>query len=158
MKAKRMGALMLGFLAGLLNGLLGAGGGIVLVRGAERILPREYHDGRDIFANALAVMLPISAVSAIAYVLRGSVHGLEFSRFILPAVIGGAGGGNEFLRGARGLLAYFFMADRLDGGLPDHAGVVVLFGQQVVFTAHGIILLTLCGILVRGRCRNRSAG
>ena len=93
MKAKRMGALMLGFLAGLLNGLLGAGGGIALVRGAERILPREYHDGRDIFANALAVMLPISAVSAIAYVLRGSVHGLEFSRFILPAVIGGAGGG-----------------------------------------------------------------
>ena len=93
MKAKRMGALMLGLLAGLLNGLLGAGGGIVLVRGAERILPREYHDGRDVFANALCVMLPISAVSAIAYVMRGSVHGLEFSRFVLPAILGGAGGG-----------------------------------------------------------------
>ena len=93
MKAKRMGALMLGLLAGLLNGLLGAGGGIVLVRGAERILPREYHDGRDVFANALCVMLPISAVSAIAYVMRGSVHGLDFSRFILPAILGGAGGG-----------------------------------------------------------------
>lgn len=84
---------MLGFLAGLLNGLLGAGGGIILVRGAERVLPREYQDGRDVFANALAVMLPLSAVSAISYVIRGSVHGLEFSRFILPAVIGGAGGG-----------------------------------------------------------------
>ena len=93
MKAKRMGALMLGLLAGLLNGLLGAGGGIVLVRGAEKILPREYHDGRDVFANALCVMLPISAVSAIAYVMRGSVHGLEFSRFILPAILGGVGGG-----------------------------------------------------------------
>lgn len=93
MKARRMGALMLGFLAGLLNGLLGAGGGIILVRGAERVLPREYRDSRDIFANALCVTLPLSAVSAIAYVLRGSVHGLEFSRFILPAVIGGAGGG-----------------------------------------------------------------
>ena len=93
MKTKRMSALMLGLLAGLLNGLLGAGGGIVLVRGAEKILPREYHDGRDVFANALCVMLPISAVSAIAYVMRGSVHGLEFSRFILPAILGGAGGG-----------------------------------------------------------------
>ena len=93
MKTKRMSALMLGLLAGLLNGLLGAGGGIVLVRGAERILPREYHDGRDVFANALCVMLPISAVSAIAYVMRGSVHGLDFSRFILPAILGGAGGG-----------------------------------------------------------------
>ena len=93
MKTKRMSALMLGLLAGLLNGLLGAGGGIVLVRGAERILPREYHDGRDVFANALCVMLPISAVSAIAYVMRGSVHGLDFSCFILPAILGGAGGG-----------------------------------------------------------------
>ena len=93
MKAKGMGALTLGFSAGLLNGLLGAGGGIILVRGAERVLPREYRDGRDVFANALAVMLPLSAVSAVSYVLRGSVHGLEFSRFILPAVIGGAGGG-----------------------------------------------------------------
>ena len=79
--------------AGFLSGLLGAGGGIVLVHGAERILPREYHDGRDVFANALCVMLPISAVSAIAYVMRGSVHGLDFSRFILPAILGGAGGG-----------------------------------------------------------------
>ena len=93
MKNKGSGALILGFLAGLLNGLLGAGGGIILVRGAEKVLPREYHDGRDVFANALAVMLPLSAVSAIAYVLRGSVHGLEFSRFILPAIIGGVGGG-----------------------------------------------------------------
>ncbi len=93
MKARKMGALTLGFLAGLLNGLLGAGGGIILVRGADKVLPREYCDGRDVFANALAVMLPISAVSAIAYVLGGSVHGLEFSKFILPAVIGGAGGG-----------------------------------------------------------------
>ena len=93
MKNKGSVALWLGFLAGLLNGLLGAGGGIILVRGADKILPREYQSSRDIFANALAVMLPISAVSAIAYVLRGSVHGLEFSPFILPAVIGGAGGG-----------------------------------------------------------------
>ena len=83
----------LGFFAGLLNGLLGAGGGIILVRGAEKILPRKYHEGRDVFANALCVMLPISAVSAIAYVMRGSVHGLEFSPFIMPAVIGGIGGG-----------------------------------------------------------------
>ena len=93
MKNKGAGAVWLGFLAGLLNGLLGAGGGIILVRGAEKILPREYLEGRDVFANALCVMLPISAVSAIAYVMRGSVHGLEFSPFILPAVVGGVGGG-----------------------------------------------------------------
>ena len=93
MKNRGMRAILLGFFAGLLNGLLGAGGGIILVRGAEKVLPREYHEGRDIFANALCVMLPLSAVSAIAYVLRGSVAGVDFAPFVLPAVIGGVGGG-----------------------------------------------------------------
>lgn len=93
MKNRGLRAIILGFLAGLLNGLLGAGGGIILVRGAEKVLPREYHEGRDIFANALCVMLPLSAVSAIAYVLRGSVGGVDFSPFVLPALIGGVGGG-----------------------------------------------------------------
>ena len=92
-KSSGAAAIWLGFLSGLINGLLGAGGGILLVRGADRILPREYRDGRDVFANALCVMLPLSAVSAMAYVLRGSVHGLDFAPFILPALIGGAGGG-----------------------------------------------------------------
>ncbi len=92
MKKGGTASLILGFFAGLLNGLLGAGGGILLIRGAEKILPREYRESRDVFANALCVMLPLSAVSALAYVLRGSVHGLEFSEFIIPAVIGGIGG------------------------------------------------------------------
>ena len=65
MKNKGVRAILLGFFAGLLNGLLGAGGGIILVRGAEKVLGREYHDGRDIFANVLCVMLPLSDVSAI---------------------------------------------------------------------------------------------
>ncbi|MBQ4140580.1 MAG: TSUP family transporter [Clostridia bacterium] len=93
MKKKGAASLVTGFFAGLINGLLGAGGGILLVRGADKVLPNEYRDGRDVFANALCVMLPLSAVSAIAYVLRGSVHGLEFAPFILPALLGGIGGG-----------------------------------------------------------------
>ena len=93
MKSKGWRAVMIGFWAGILNGLLGAGGGIILVRSAGKILPRECCDGRDVFANALCVMLPSSAVSAIAYVIRGSVGGIDFSPFILPAVIGGVGGG-----------------------------------------------------------------
>ena len=96
MKLEKSGgaaAIWLGFWSGLIKGLLGAGGGILLVRGAVRVLPREYRDGRDVFANALCVMLPLSAVSAIAYVLRGSVHGLDFAPFMLPALIGGVGGG-----------------------------------------------------------------
>lgn len=103
-------AILLGFGAGLINGLLGAGGGILLVKGAQRILPREYREGRDIFANALCVMLPLSAVSAIAYVLRGSVHGLDFAPFILPALIGGIGGGLLLSIIDTGLLRLIFSA------------------------------------------------
>lgn len=103
-------AILLGFGAGLINGLLGAGGGILLVKGAQRILPREYREGRDVFANALCVMLPLSAVSAIAYVLRGSVHGLEFAPFILPALIGGIGGGLLLSIIDTGLLRLIFSA------------------------------------------------
>ena len=87
MKNKSIRAILLGFFAGLLNGLLGAGGGIILVRGADKVLPREYHDGRDVFANVLSVMLPLSAVSAIAYVLRGSVNGVNFTPFILLYIL-----------------------------------------------------------------------
>ena len=93
MKSKGWRAVMIGFWAGILNGLLGAGGGIILVRSAGKILPRECCNGRDVFANALCVMLPISAVSAIAYVLQGSVSGIDFTPFVLPALIGGVGGG-----------------------------------------------------------------
>lgn len=103
-------AILLGFGAGLINGLLGAGGGILLVKGAQRILPREYREGRDVFVNALCVMLPLSAVSAIAYVLRGSVHGLDFAPFILPALIGGIGGGLLLSIIDTGLLRLIFSA------------------------------------------------
>ena len=89
---KSAGLLLLGFLSGAVNGLLGAGGGILLVRGVGK-LSRSSADPRDSFATALAVMLPISAVSALAYALGGSVGGLDFSPFILPAVSGGLLGG-----------------------------------------------------------------
>lgn len=81
-----------GLAAGFVNGLLGAGGGIILVRSARRLLPRGYGDTRDVFATALAVMLPVSAVSVAAYGLRLGAGEFNFTPYILPAVLGGAGG------------------------------------------------------------------
>lgn len=75
-----------GALAGLVNGLFGAGGGMVLVPLLERkglIRPRE------VFASAIAVMLPISAVSFMIYALHGSV---DFGA-AMPYLLGGAMGG-----------------------------------------------------------------
>ncbi|UKI12531.1 MAG: hypothetical protein L6V84_07565 [Oscillospiraceae bacterium] len=91
--------------AGFINGLLGAAGGILLVT-ALPYLPtpsllsvganpygQAGADRRDLFASALAVMLPVSAVSALRYRLAG-VDPLPRSLLplLLPAAAGGTAG------------------------------------------------------------------
>lgn len=85
-------ALILGAAAGFINGLLGAGGGILLVRGAKHVFPDSALQSRDVFASALAVMLPISAASVALYATRGGAIPLQMPRFVLPALLGGTGG------------------------------------------------------------------
>ncbi|MBE6661865.1 MAG: hypothetical protein E7606_01135 [Ruminococcaceae bacterium] len=87
--SKRRLLLLGGLAAGFLNGLLGAGGGIVIVWILEKVLRDSTHDARDVFANALAVMLPISAMSTVSYAISGGLPEGNISRFLLPAVLGG---------------------------------------------------------------------
>ena len=76
-------------MAGLINGLLGAGGGIVAVWALGRVLSEHMTDRRDAFANALLIMLPLSAVSLGAYGLRGQLAGVNTFSLLLPAIAGG---------------------------------------------------------------------
>ena len=78
--------------AGLVNGLLGAGGGIVAVWGLGRVLSAYMTDRRDAFANALLVMLPLTAVSLIGYAARGLLADVDTASLMLPALAGGLGG------------------------------------------------------------------
>lgn len=79
------------FLAGLLNGLAGAGGGMVTALGLPFYFKRE--GSRNAFAyTALAVLL-FSTVSLFAYSLRGDLSVEAAARNILPALVGGAIGG-----------------------------------------------------------------
>ena len=55
---------------GLVNGLLGAGGGVLVVMLLARLLRLEQHRAQ---ATAVAVMLPVSVVSAVVYGVRGTV-------------------------------------------------------------------------------------
>lgn len=82
-------ASLIGFGAGLVNGLLGAGGGIIAVWGLGRMLRGRGASGRDVFANALAVMLPLSVVSVLGYGGGGTVDYHELGTLILPAIAGG---------------------------------------------------------------------
>lgn len=87
---KKLAYLALGGLfGGLANGLLGAGGGIIMTFILEKIMSEEEMPRRDIFANVIAATLPISIFSAIIYGLRGDMRTERFGIFVIPAVAGG---------------------------------------------------------------------
>ena len=82
-----------GFLSGLANGLLGAGGGIIVIYALSHALKDTDTDKKDIFANALCVMLPISAVSCISYAISGNLVISGLGLYAVPAILGGIAGG-----------------------------------------------------------------
>ena len=75
-----------GALAGTANGLFGAGGGLFLVPLLSAWCGLEQ---RQAFATSVAVILPLSVVSAAVYWLHG---GLDLGA-ALPYLVGGAVGG-----------------------------------------------------------------
>lgn len=78
--------LLIGAAAGTVNGLFGAGGGLLLVPLMIRFCKLEQ---KQAFATALVVMLALSVVSLAVYWYRGSV---DF-RAALPYLLGGVAGG-----------------------------------------------------------------
>ena len=79
-------SVLAGAAAGLTNGFFGGGGGSVLVPMLTRVCGL---DQRRAFATSVAVILPLCALSAAVYLLRG---GLDLSA-ALPYLIGGTVGG-----------------------------------------------------------------
>lgn len=75
-----------GAAAGLVNGFFGGGGGSILVPMLTRLCGMEE---RRAFATSVAVILPLCALSAAIYLLRG---GLDLWA-ALPYLIGGTAGG-----------------------------------------------------------------
>ena len=72
--------------AGAVNGLFGAGGGMLLLPLLHRLTDLREHEA---FACSVCTMLPLSVVSLVVYWLRGG----EFLTAALPYLAGGALGG-----------------------------------------------------------------
>ena len=85
--------ILIGFSAGMLNGLFGTGGGIFIVFLFSRIYAdsKEY-DQKDCFAMTLSVTLVFSIVSLFGYLKSGSVSGEAMMPVFLPAALGGLTG------------------------------------------------------------------
>ena len=77
-----------GALTGLINGLLGAGGGMLAVPFLEisGIGKKQAH------ASAVAVIMPLSLLSAVLYLLNGSVTAGEAVKYVPWGLIGAAAG------------------------------------------------------------------
>lgn len=79
-----------GIAAGFINGLLGAGGGIVTVYALSALSKkRSEFSPRDNFAMTVASVLPVSAVSAVSYITSLKADVTSAPKYLIPAVAGG---------------------------------------------------------------------
>lgn len=82
-----------GLFAGICNGLLGAGGGVVIVSVLAAVLPDDEESRRSLYANALCVMLPLSLLTLATYGLRGNIPSEFMNESYAPILLGAAVGG-----------------------------------------------------------------
>lgn len=73
-----------GFAVGLVNGVFGAGGGMLAVP----LLKKAGLNQKSAHANAVAVILPITVISAIMYLVKGNVMLSDSFAFIPTGLIG----------------------------------------------------------------------
>ena len=89
MVKKKTKAAMGGVAVGLLNGLLGAGGGMVMVPLLELLGVK----GKKSHATSLAVIIPLSVLSAGLYLWRGWFSLGDALPYLLPGLLGAVLGG-----------------------------------------------------------------
>lgn len=116
MKKEKFMTMGAGLLIGLVNGLFGAGGGILAVPMLRRmgISQKEAH------VNAVAVILPICVLSATLYMLRGHVA-LSDAFIYMPTGVLGALLGTYLIKKISPI-----WLKRIFGGFIIYAGVRLL--------------------------------
>ncbi len=82
-----------GAAAGIINGLFGGGGGIALL---TLLTGRGKLDEKKAFATCVATILPLCAVSAAAYFLRGGFPIAHALPYLAGGLLGGLLGGKLF--------------------------------------------------------------
>ena len=76
----------IGLITGLANGLFGSGGGTIAVPCMEKYLDVDEHKAH---ASAIAIILPLSILSAAIYLFKSSILWKEAALVSVGGVIGG---------------------------------------------------------------------
>lgn len=111
-KHKFLGLILAGLGAGAVNGLFGAGGGMVLVPLLSLLTPLEEN---EIFGASIAIILPICIVSITATAITGSIAWRESLLYLIGSAAGGL---------AAGLWGHKIPAKWLHRGL----GILIIWG------------------------------
>ena len=85
-----LGMILSGLCAGAINGLFGAGGGMVLVPLLSFLTPLEEH---EIFASSIAIILPICFISIGINAITGNLAWREALPYLLGSAVGGYAAG-----------------------------------------------------------------
>lgn len=111
MKKGRGRMAVAGLAAGCVNGLFGGGGGTILVPMLTRYCGLEQ---REAFATSVGIILPLCALSAAIYLVRGGLDWGAALPYLIGGTVGGWAGGKWFrgmnviwLRRAFGLLLIY---------------------------------------------------
>ena len=118
-------------ISGLVNGFIGTGGGIILYFVLKfRQKRKNIADGsqnadsvmKDILATTVSAVIPMSAVSSIVYMLKGSVMYKELLTYLPAALIGGIAGA--------------FLLDKLKFTIVKKifAGMIIYAGIRMIFS------------------------
>lgn len=102
-----------GFGAGVINGLLGAGGGMVVVPLLSALGVR----GKKSHATALMVIVPLSLVSAILYLVQGRVTVMDALPWLPGSLLGAYLGSRLMPKISTGWLKLVFGGLMLWGGI-----------------------------------------
>lgn len=109
-KIKNAAIALIAVLSGVINSLLGAGGGILLSLTLPSLIKDKFPDRRDVYINAQAAMIPGCALSCLIYSLRGMVDTVGFSLLAIPAAAGGALGSFLLSKIKSGVIQIIFAA------------------------------------------------
>lgn len=142
--AEKTKYLLSGAVAGILNGLLGAGGGVLLV---PLLLGWIGLPARRAFATSVFIILPISAVTAAVYLHSGSLDLPLAAPYLLGGLMGGLAAGKLFKRLPVLWLRRAFGVVLIIGGVRSVFSGPVPPGQGAAAAVGGFVPAALAGLM-----------